>query len=276
MNLYPCQFAIVRFLPYAETGEFANVGVVLACPAKGYFGFRLMPTKKTSRIRGFFEQLDASIYRNALGYMRDELHRLAKLAAQASERDAARQLFLGLVHPRETVVRFSDVRVVMAADPEQMVEKLFSRFVERDFAGKDYNDRLLERNVRDLLTKAALRGLFSEAEIGNEDLHLTVPFAYMREGRVELAIKPIDLAKDEASKVFDTGGRLVDRVNRLKKRDLLPPELMVAVREPLAVDVRVSAAVDEIESDLRAAGVRVTRADDAEAITRFARGAALN
>jgi hypothetical protein len=274
MNLHPCQFAIVRFLPYAETGEFANVGVVLACPAKGYFGFRLMPTKKTARIRGFFEQLDVSIYRNALGYMRDELDRLTVLAAQTLERDAVRQLFLGLVHPRETVVRFSDVRAVMAADPAQMLEKLFSRFVERDFVGKDYNDRLVERSVRELLSKAALRALFSEADIGNEDLHLTVPFAYKREGRVQLAIKPIDLAKDEASKVFDTGGRLVDRVNRLGKHALLPPQLMVAVRAPLEMDLRVSAAVEEIESDLRLVGVRVTRADDVETITRFARGAA--
>ncbi|MGH8147921.1 MAG: DUF3037 domain-containing protein, partial [Rhodanobacteraceae bacterium] len=27
MNRLACQYAVIRFLPYAETGEFANVGV---------------------------------------------------------------------------------------------------------------------------------------------------------------------------------------------------------------------------------------------------------
>jgi hypothetical protein len=276
MNLYPCQFAIVRFLPYAETGEFANVGVVLACPAKGYFGFKLMPIRRTGRIRGFFDQLDLRIYREALGYMRDELVRLRAMAANVMATEAVRQLFLGLVHPRETIVRFGDVRAVMADDPEAMLDRLFARFVERDFAGKDHDDKLLVRGLRELLRKAELRTYFDEAEIGNEDLHLVVPFAHMRDGRVQLAIKPLDLAKDEASKVFDTGGRLVDRVNRLKKRLLLPEELLVAVREPAGMDGRVRAAVDEIEGDLRMAGVKVARADDVDGITRFAKAAVLN
>lgn len=34
MNKLACQYAVVRFLPYAETGEFANVGVALACPVR--------------------------------------------------------------------------------------------------------------------------------------------------------------------------------------------------------------------------------------------------
>ncbi len=41
LNKLACRYAILRFLPYTETGEFANVGVVLACPATGYFGFKL-------------------------------------------------------------------------------------------------------------------------------------------------------------------------------------------------------------------------------------------
>ena len=61
MNRLACQYTIIRFLPYAETGEFANVGIVLACPETGLLDARLMPTKKTGRITGFFEQLDKQI-----------------------------------------------------------------------------------------------------------------------------------------------------------------------------------------------------------------------
>lgn len=278
MNPVPCQYAIIRFLPYAETGEFANVGVALACPATGYFDFRLVPTRKTGRIRGFFEQLDLKIYRDALTYMGEELERLRALAANVAigNKEAVRQLFIGLVHPRETLLRFGETRVVMAEDPDAMLGQLFARMVERDFANKDYHDKLVERGVRELLRKANLRMYFNEAVIGNEDLHLNVPFAHKRGENVHLAIKPLDLAKDEASRVFDTGGRLVDRIQRLKKHNLLPPDMLVAVQRPDGNDQRILGAIDEIEGDLRKAGVEVERADNIRAITAFAKAAALH
>ena len=53
MNKLACRYAILKFLPYTETGEFANVGVVLACPATGFFGFKL-ETRRYARFTDFF------------------------------------------------------------------------------------------------------------------------------------------------------------------------------------------------------------------------------
>lgn len=36
MKKFACQYAIDRFLPYMETGEFANVGIVMLCPDAGF------------------------------------------------------------------------------------------------------------------------------------------------------------------------------------------------------------------------------------------------
>lgn len=110
MNRFACQYAIIRFLPYAETGEFANVGVVLACPATGYFGARLMPTRKTSRITGFFEQLDKRIYREAMAYLKAELDRLGDLVRErgAGNQGFVQQTFAGLIRPREALLRFGE------------------------------------------------------------------------------------------------------------------------------------------------------------------------
>lgn len=37
----PCLYSIVRYAPFAETEEFANIGVVLCAPQKHVFLFRL-------------------------------------------------------------------------------------------------------------------------------------------------------------------------------------------------------------------------------------------
>lgn len=37
----PCLYSIVRYAPFAETEEFANIGVVVCAPQKHIFLFRL-------------------------------------------------------------------------------------------------------------------------------------------------------------------------------------------------------------------------------------------
>lgn len=276
MNRFACQYAIIRFLPYTETGEFANVGVVLACPATGYFGARLMPTKKTGRITGFFEQLDKRIYREAMDYLKEELARIGTLVRERGmgNQDFVQQTFAGLTRPREALLRFGETRVILAEQPKETLDKLFGSVVERDFADKAYHDQILVRGIRETLRKANLRDYFQEGDIGNEDLHIHVPFVHKREGRAQLAIKPLDLAKDVPSLVYEVGGRWVDRVHRMQRHNLLPEAMLFAVKMPDKKMDRVQTAANEILGDLCGKGVQIVPITDAEAITAFATGAA--
>ena len=278
MNRLACQYAIIRFLPYAETGEFANVGVLLACPATGYLDARLIPTKNTRRIAAFFDRLDKRIYRDALNYFGDELERIRIMMRERNERahGLVQQTFEGLVRPREALLRFSDTRVVLAEEPEAMLEKLFARFVERDFANKQYHDKILERGVREVLTQANLRRFFNAETIGTDALHIQVPFVHLRDGRPTLAIKPLDLAKDEPNLVYEYGGHWVDRIRRLKKHALLPGEMLFAVQKPVSEDNRIRNAANEIVAELREQGVEVAAATDVRAIKDFAKAASLH
>ncbi len=277
MNRFACQYAIIRFLPYAETGEFANVGVVLACPATGYLGARLMPARKTGRITGFFEQLDKRIYREAMAYLKEELSRIGKLVADrgASNPTFVQQSFAGLVRPREALLRFGETRVILADQPKDTLSKLFATIVERDFADRTYHDQILVRGVRETLRKANLRDYFRPADIGDQDLHIHVPFVHEREGHPQLAIKPLDLAKDEPNQVYDVGSRWVGRVRLLQRHKLLPEGMLFAVNMPDAKHKRARMAVEEILGDLRGnAAVQAVPITDMAAITAFAKTAA--
>lgn len=277
MNRYACQYAIIRFLPYAETGEFANVGVVLACPATGYLDARLMSPRRTGRITGFFEQLDRRIYREAMAYLKEELTRVGKLVADRGpgQPTFVQQAFAGLVRPREALLRFSETRVILAEQPADTLHKLFATVVERDFADKSYHDQWLERGVRETLRKAQLRQYFQPADIGNQDLHIRVPFVHEHEGRPQLAIKPLDLAKGDPNQVYDIGARWVGRVQLLQRHQLLPGSMLFAVSMPDARHERAHAAVEEILGDLRrTASVEAVPITDATAITTFANAAA--
>jgi len=48
MTKLACQYALLRFRPFAETGEFANVGIVMLAPEARFFGFRLLKNMAAS------------------------------------------------------------------------------------------------------------------------------------------------------------------------------------------------------------------------------------
>ena len=87
-----CNYAIARFRPYRETGEFANIGVVLICPQLDYFGYTF-ETRKHKRITDFFPELDLEIFKAGLAGQLKELGRNPALkplerAARESSRSA--------------------------------------------------------------------------------------------------------------------------------------------------------------------------------------------
>jgi hypothetical protein len=65
MTRLACRYSIIKFLPFAETGEFANVGVVMSCPEIGFFDYKIK-TKRYGRITDFFEDLDKKIYQESI------------------------------------------------------------------------------------------------------------------------------------------------------------------------------------------------------------------
>jgi hypothetical protein len=56
MTKIACNYSVIRFLPYPESGEFVNIGVVVSGPQTGFLDFRI-ERKKFGRIGKFFPEL---------------------------------------------------------------------------------------------------------------------------------------------------------------------------------------------------------------------------
>jgi hypothetical protein len=145
MKQHVLRYSIIRFLPYVETEEFANVGVVLIAPEIGFFDFRL-ETKRISRLIHIFSRADQVAAKKILQATDRELKRI-KGSVGHSPGDSARlqvgrgnsvdQLFESLVKPRGGAVRYSDVRFAMDRDPAKKLEVLHHFYVERKFVEHD-------------------------------------------------------------------------------------------------------------------------------------------
>src|SRR5690606_16642933 len=118
-----CNYSILRFLPYPETGEFVNIGIVLLAN-NGEFRFKIINTRK--RVTHFFPTLDYRVYIRARSEVEDEMHRLTGFFAKHREQlSLLATTFRHLIHPRETMMRFSAPGTIATNDASETLEALF-------------------------------------------------------------------------------------------------------------------------------------------------------
>ena len=273
MRKYACQYAIVRFLPYLETGEFANVGIVMLCPDAGLFEFKLL--NRVRRITAFFEELDAGIYRRALKDFQHELQRVRKWlepeGAHGMDVELARHLFAELTRPREAMMRFDGMRVVLADDPAQQFDELFGHYVERNFATKAYQEQLLEKNVRRILMGAKLDKQYRPETLGDAaGYHTRFPFVHRENEHAVKAIKPLHLAHEDPAQIYDHGWAWLGKVDKLRALKLLPDQVLFTVQAPAETVGERFAMYQEITGKITAACVLVVPANQNEKIVQFA------
>lgn len=124
---YACLYSIVRFAPFAETEEFANVGIVLSAPAVGRMEYRLA-RKNLKRVNQFFEC--SSLFAKAMEIAQNELDVVQAMTKEALESQIVNH-FRFLTEPKESLIRFSSMRSILVESFDLTLEELFGRYVDR-------------------------------------------------------------------------------------------------------------------------------------------------
>lgn len=277
MKRIACQYVILRFMPYVETGEFANVGVVMISPRDRFFGFKL-ETRRYARLTNFFKDLEGRLYRSAIYAVRQELERVHALLKESgfdrrykhNDEGFANQLFAELIRPRETMLRFSEPRVVLAEEPEKKLDELFGHYVEHSFATRQYRETVLERQLRHLLNQAKLGERFVPEKVGDDEYHVSFPFVEKQQADVLRAIKPLNLGQQDSSHIVEHGGKWQFRINELKRRHCLPSRVLFAVEGP-DDDNQRSEAYRHAVALLQQTGVSVMPLANKDAVLEFAK-----
>ncbi|MEO5716632.1 MAG: DUF3037 domain-containing protein [Luteolibacter sp.] len=128
-----CNYALLRFLPYPETGEFVNVGVVVNCLQPCFLNFRV-EEKMTARVKALFPQQNEKKFEAAQAAMREELGRVAAMVAEARDPKSCKIAFNEVVRPRESLLRFGEARTITSSDVENLADDLFNRYVRMEVA----------------------------------------------------------------------------------------------------------------------------------------------
>lgn len=276
MKKYACQYAIARFLPYVETGEFANVGIVMVCPETNYFDFRLLGNK-TKRITAFFEELKVNVYRKAQADFLNELKRIQNYindnhAGRATPANLLNNLFAELVRPREVMIYFDAVRPVLTNDPALKLEELFSFYVERSFSTPVYQETLIEKNIRGVLRSADLLKKYKKETLGNKEAYrATFPFVYFENDVAKKVIKPLNLSQSDPADIYDHGWAWLGKIRKLRDLNILHDEVLFAVKQPSLQDNAEYEMFNEVIETLKNDAIKIALESDNKAVLDFAR-----
>jgi hypothetical protein len=276
MNLFAFNYAPIRFLPYREVGEFVNVGVVVHCPQTSEFDFRLVPVKRTARVKGFFPELNTKVFKAALQGISRELE-LQKARADQQRLPNQRVLpppmaqaqvtwFAEFVRRREGLLHFGEPGTLIAESAGAALDELFGRYVERQFAQpREYQETIMRARLAGYLRDWRLNHLYQRnVEVGDEDFYVVMPFGHFEGEAIARAIKPLGLDKAESSDVYQHGGTWVKNMERLKIRQQLPRSVIFAVQLP--PDGKRLRAATEICSELQQLGVEPVDFADIHAV----------
>jgi hypothetical protein len=263
MNKHIFHYAIVRFAPFVETEEFANVGLILACPVQGKFWYKLQ-SKRYRRITRFFEDIDSKLYLATVNNVKKEFERIQNVAMTSDVNIT--EIFKEIVRPRETIVKFSETRIVLGKDGQLLIDELFQHYVERSFLTKDYKEAAMERSVKSILKQNNLAAHYNRQMLSDGIYEASFPF--VSENRTKI-IKPLHLTHEKPSQVFDHGMSWLNKVDELRERGVIKNEVLFTVDEPQP-DSKVHSIYETLIERFEKHDINVALYEDRDKIIEFA------
>lgn len=273
MNKQICKYSIIRFQPYPETEEFANIGIVLYATTSKRLEFKLLDGKhkQHKRITNFFDPKCKDVFIKTSEIIRAEIERIKIFLNETTGVDV--DLFGELIRCREDIIRFSDSRVLFSIDPVATVDKLFEHYVHRSFIHEPTHEEKMKRQVRDLLDQRNLSKKYREATIGEPDKY-EVRFPFVRKAGEQRVIKPIYFGYEKPTPLIEHGNTWLSKIQQLKKyRFIKPDQILFAYDAPDKNQSNLFAAFNEIKEQIEKEGVvmaDIKSNDDIDDIIEFA------
>jgi hypothetical protein len=260
-------YSIVRFRPFPETGEFANVGIIALERPSGALRFKLVP-KRYRRVTQFFNNLDANTFSDSISILEEEIRHMARQSVERRSSDFAFKEFIR--RDQEAVWVFSEARTVRyVGDFDDAIDRLYELYIGRNFINSEYSEQFMARHVRQFLRR---RGIDTYSERLVDDEIVPVKFPLVSGVTTLHVIKPLSLGQKTTIGIIDHAATWHDRLRLLISRGKLRKEnVLLPLMGPTSTEPAIGEAYLTARSELESLGVQIVDSDNESAIVEFAR-----
>ena len=263
-----CKYNVIRFQPYADTEEFANIGVILYAPTTGEFVFKLLPQNTYGRVTSFFSKLDKKVLQDTLKLLNGELGRVQKMSLDFKDFDL---LYNELVRPREGMIQHSEHSVQFTENPAETVNELFEHYVHHSFTETAGHEERMRASITQLLNTHDLAGRFKRASLGSDYYEVALPFVH-KNGAKPAVIKPIHFKHEDSTKLFDHGLQWLTKMDQLFRMKVTTADnVLFTYKAPVHQDGKIYEAYDKVSEQIKESGITMLDIESKAAIAEFAK-----
>lgn len=261
-------FHIIRFMPFAQTGEFANIGVLMYSPKTGFFDYKLAPSR-FRRVTEFFKEMDKTLYPYANERITLELDRIKDFRP---DRLTLNYFIKELIRPRDGLLQFSTERSIYTDAPEQALEKEFALNVGRSFATREHVEQKMTTELRAILNNKVLGGVkYKTEKLEAGYLEFELPLV-ATVGVNKKVIKPLAFNQATALAANDHANTWIGRIKKLiQSKALKGNDILFALKPPISNNDALSDVYDDTLREIHRLSVHTSTYTDKEAILEFAK-----
>ncbi len=269
-----CMYAVVRFMPFAETREFANVGVVVIAPKFGIYDFKLAP-QKFGRVTQFFDDLDGMVYKHAIEGFEAELERVRNYLVHnyVQGKDLV-EYFKEITRTRESVLHFGEIGTLLTdnVNVTVTVDKLYDRLIGRNFtAGKEYKEQQMIRVLKSQLTSNLPTDVrYTKQNIKAGIFDISMPLVTKINSNYRI-IRPLAFEQKNVLLAMEHGETWINRLKKLINSEVIEAKrALFALEKPLNRKLEFMKVYDDVYGEIQNLGAVAEDFSDTSNIIKFA------
>jgi hypothetical protein len=271
-NNAQCMYAVVRFMPFAETREFANVGVVIIAPKLGIYDFKLAP-QKFGRVTHFFEDLDGVVYKHAIEGIEAELERVRDFLVHnyIQGKDLV-EYFKEITRTRESVLHFGEIGTLLTDNVNVTVDKLYDRLIGRNFTtSKEYKEQQMVRVLKSQLTSNLPKGVrYTQQNIKAGIFDISMPLVTKINSNYRI-IRPLAFEQKNVLQAMEHGETWINRLKKLINSEVIEAKrALFALEKPLNRKLEFMKVYEDVYGEIQNLGAVAEDFSDTSNIVKFA------
>jgi len=267
-----CMYAVVRFMPFAETREFANVGIVVIAPKLGIYDFRLAP-QKFGRVTQFFDDLDGVVYKHAIEGFEAELGRVRNyLVHNYIQGKDLVEYFKEITRARESVLHFGEIGTLLTDNVNKTVDKLYDRLIGRNFASsKEYREQQMVRVLKSQLTSHLPKNVrYTQQKIKAGMFDISMPLVTKINSNYRV-IRPLAFEHNNVLQAMEHGETWVNRLKKLINSEVIDANrALFALEKPINRKLEFMKVYEDVYGEIQNLGAVAENFSETANIIKFA------
>ncbi|WP_040976837.1 DUF3037 domain-containing protein [Necropsobacter massiliensis] len=220
----PILYSFVRFLPFFESGEFVNIGLLMCEPNAKKLTYRIVK-KNDIRVNHFFRQ--SKIFYDVHPMINEQLRYIVDKISSVpfNTNDEMINFFHHYTEQKDGLFQFSNAAVGLVDDPVAKFNELYEKFIKGAGVATESQELHIVREYKKLFKAQndQLLAQYKEQLVQGSTAKFKFPLALQNESTKEIlkGIKPLAFDQAETSGMIEHCDSWVAKINRASEEGLL-------------------------------------------------------